>query len=124
MRVLHAFLLVLLVVAVILSAGCVQSSAETTALPPVSAPATEPATPFPTVTTEAPREVVTLIHYVSPPRDLRDSSLLFALRAPATWNVSTRRMANSDTSDYRTDLVSDDTFFITTFPITRSREQE
>jgi hypothetical protein len=33
-------------------------------------------------------------------------------------------MANADTSDYRTELVAHDAFFIITFPITRSREQE
>jgi hypothetical protein len=79
--------------------------------------------PVPTGATSAPLDVVKIIHYVSPLRDVKDSSLLFTLQVPAEWNVSTWRMTNSDTSDYRTDLVAGNMFSVTSYPITRSREQ-
>jgi hypothetical protein len=80
--------------------------------------------PVPTGATSAPLDVVKIIHYVSPLRDVKDSSLLFTLQVPAEWNVSTWRMTNSDTSDYRTELVAGNVFTIYSYPSTRSREQE
>jgi len=96
----------------------------------MSVPATSVPTPDPatlvatTVATSAPQEVVTILRYVSPVRDLRDSGLLFMLQVPAEWNVSTHRMTNSDTSDYRTDLVAGGVFSVYSYRGTRSREQE
>jgi uncharacterized membrane protein YgcG len=119
--------LILVVIACIFFAGCAQSSGNssvTPAVPIASVNTPEPATPVPTAAaTSAPLEVVTIIHYVSPLRDVKDSSLLFMLQVPVEWNVSTWRMMNSDTSDYRTDLVADNVFSIYTYPITRGREQ-
>ncbi len=120
--------LVMVVTASLVAAGCMQVSGTSPlspAVPQAVVPAPEPATPVPAaVTTSVPREVVTVIHYVSPPRDLRDSTLLFALQAPAEWNVSTWRLTKSDTSDYRTDLVAGNVFTIVSYPGSGSREQE
>ena len=82
------------------------------------------ATVPPAETAIAPQTVVTVIRYISLPQDLMDSKLLFTLQVPAEWNVSTYRMTNSDTSDYRTELVAGNVFFISSYPSTRSREQE
>jgi uncharacterized membrane protein YgcG len=120
--------LILVVTACLVTAGCVLVSGTSpvpTAAPATSVPAPEPSMPLPTaVATSTPREVVTVIRYVSLPRDLKDSKLLFTLQAPAEWNVSTYRIANSDTSDYRTDLVAGGVFSVSSYPSTRSREQE
>lgn len=121
-------LLILVVMACLFLAGCVQSSANSSVPPANQAtgvPAPGPATPVPSaVTTIAPREVVTVFHFVSPAKALRDSKLLFTLQVPGDWNVSTWRMTNSDTSDYRTDLVTGSVFTVYSYPSTRSREQE
>ena len=120
--------LMLVVIACIFFAGCTQSSGNspvTPAVPATGIPTPGPVMPVPTAAaTIAPQEVVTILRYVSPQRDLRDSGLLFMLQVPAEWNVSTHRMTNSDTSDYRTDLVADDVFSVYSYPSTRSREQE
>jgi hypothetical protein len=128
MRDLQTIFLILIVTACIFMAGCVQSR-ETSMVPPAvttaGVPAPELSTPVPVaVATSTPSEAVTIIRYVSPVRDLKDSRLLFALQVPAGWNVSTLRLVKSDTSDYRTDLVAGDVFSVYSFPITRSREQE
>lgn len=128
MREPQTFFLILVVIACIFPAGCTQPSGnhpEPPAVPQAGVSLPDPATSVPTaITTSAPQEVVTIIRYVSPLRDLKDSDLLFTLQVPAEWNVSTWRMTNSDTADYRTDLVADNVFSIATYPITRSREQE
>ncbi len=124
----QAIFLVLVVIACIFSSGCTQSSGNspvTPAVPLASVTTPEPAmTVPPAVATSAPCEVVTIIRYVSPPKDLKDSSLLFMLQVPGEWNVSTRRMMNSDTSDYRTDLGAENAFSIYNYKITPSREQD
>jgi len=124
----HTLFLILVVIACLFPAGCVQPSDNSSAAPAVpqaSATTPEPAmTVPPAVATSAPCEVVTIIRYVSPPKDLKDSSLLFMLQVPGEWNVSTRRMMNSDTSDYRTDLGAENAFSIYTYKITPSREQD
>lgn len=120
--------LILVVIACIFFAGCVQPSGKgpvTTVGPQESIQSPEPvATVSPAPATVTPAAVATLIRYVSPPRDLKDSKLLFALQAPAAWNVSTRQLTKSDTTDYRTDLVAGNVFSITSFTASRSREQE
>ena len=119
--------LILVVIACIFFAGCTRLSGNSPVTPVVPAtniPTPEPALPVPTAATIAPQEVVTILRYVSPQRDLRDSGLLFMLQVPAEWNVSTHRLTNSDTSDYRTDLVAGDVFSVYSYPSTRSREQE
>jgi hypothetical protein len=127
MREPQTIFLILVVITCIISAGCVQSSGNSSVTPAVatSVPTLEPVTIVPTTTaTSAPREVVTIIRYVSPLKDVKDSYLLFTLQVPVEWNVSTYRMMNSDTSDYRTDLVAGNVFSIDTYVITRGREQE
>jgi hypothetical protein len=127
MRERETIFLILVVIAGIFLAGCIQASGSSPlplTVPVTVVPTPPPATPVPaTVDTRAPQEVVTIIRYVSPVRDLKDSSLLFTLQVPAEWNVSTWRMTNSDTSDYRTDLVAGNVFSVTSYPVTRSREQ-
>ena len=131
MRELQTIFLILGLIACIFFAGCTQLSGNrpvspvTPAVPATGAPTPEPAMLVPTAgATSAPQEIVTILRYVSPQRDLRDSGLLFMLQAPAEWNVSTHRMTNSDTSDYRTDLIAGDVFTIYSYPSARSREQE
>jgi uncharacterized membrane protein YgcG len=120
--------LILVVIACIFSAGCVQSSGNSTVTAAVlqeNVSPPDPATPVhATIATSAPYEVVTVIRYVSPPREVKDSYLLFSLEVPGEWNVSTTRMMKSDTSDYRTDLVGGDVFYLYSYPVTPSREQD
>jgi uncharacterized membrane protein YgcG len=120
--------LIIAVIACIVLAGCVQSSGRspvTPALPPATVQSPEPVTIGPTATaTGTPAAVATIIRYTSPPRDLKDSKLLFTLQVPAAWNVSTLQLTKSDTADYRTDLVAGNVFSITSYPATRSRVQE
>jgi hypothetical protein len=131
MREHQTIFLMLAIIASIFFAGCTQLSGNrpvspvTPGDPATGIPTPGPAMLFPTAgATSAPQEVVTILRYVSPQRDLRDSGLLFMLQVPAEWNVSTHRMTNSDTTDYRTDLVSDGVFSVYSYPGTRSREQE
>jgi uncharacterized membrane protein YgcG len=120
--------LILVLTVCIFSAGCVQSSGNstvTTAVLQANVSTPDPATPVPvTIATSAPYEVVTVIRYVSPPRVAKDSYLLFTLEVPGEWNVSTYRMMKSDTSDYRTELVAGNVFSIYSYFITPSREQD
>jgi uncharacterized membrane protein YgcG len=128
MRELLIIFLILAMAACIFSAGCVQSSGNSTVTAAVlqeNVSPPDPATPVPaTIATSAPYEVVTVIRYVSPPREVKDSYLLFSLEVPGEWNVSTTRMMKSDTSDYRTDLVAGNVFSIYSYFITPSREQD
>lgn len=120
--------LILVVIACIFFAGCTRLSVNgpvAPVVPSTNIPTPEPALPVPTAAaTIAPQEVVTIVRFVSPQRDLRDSGLLFMLQVPAEWNVSTLRLANSDTTDYRTELVAGHVFSVYSYPSTRSREQE
>lgn len=131
MREPQIIILMLVGIACIFFAGCTQWSGNrpvspaTPAVPVTNVPTPGPAMLVPTAgATSVPQEVVTILRYVSPVRDLRDSELLFMLQVPAEWNVSTHRMTNSDTSDYRTDLVADGVFSVYSYPGSRSREQE
>lgn len=131
MREPQIIILMLVVIACIFFAGCTQWSGNhpvspvTPVVPATGVPTTGPAMVVPTAeATSVPQEVVTILRYVSPVRDLRDSGLLFMLQVPAEWNVSTYRMTNADTSDYRTDLVAEGVFSVYSYPGTRSREQE
>jgi hypothetical protein len=120
--------LILVVIACIFSAGYVQLSGNSPvppAVPNATVSTPDPSTPVPAaVATSTPSEVVTVIRYISPLKDVKDSYLQFMLQVPGEWNVSTHRMMNSDTSDYRTDLVADNVFSIYTYFITPSREQD
>lgn len=107
-------------------AGCTQSTGtgpETTTSPVTTPPLTEAVT---VAATSTPEPVVTIIHYVSQVRDIKDSELLFALQVPVEWNVTTRRIDNPDNSGglmYQTDLVGNDVFSIRTYSISHSQDQ-
>jgi hypothetical protein len=75
-----------------------------------------------TITT-VPQPVVTIIHYISQVRDIKDSELLFALQVPVEWNVSTYRLIKSDTPDYRTDLVADNVFSIYSYYFSQNQDK-
>lgn len=125
--------IVLVLLACSLTAGCIVSSGInqtppaddiTTPSPSVTQPAafTSP-TISAAVTTSAPQETVTVVRYVPQLKDLKDPELLFAIRVPAEWNVSTWRLMKADLPDYRTDLVYGGGFSIWSYPSSRSREQ-
>jgi len=125
----------LIIVSVSMSAaGCIQhpgAAPGTTAAATAAVLTQEPVIPEPVTvvpaaaaTPAAPREVVTIVRYVSPVRDIRDTDLLFALQVPAEWNASTRRLENSDSSDYRTDLDGNGVFSVYSYPMDAGREQE
>jgi uncharacterized membrane protein YgcG len=122
-----AALPILIVVVCIVLAGCLHSPAGSAM--PVAVPATTvsrpvPETPaIPEMTTSVPREAITVVRYVPQIRDLRAPALLFAVQAPAGWNVTTWRLTRSDLAEYRTDLVADGVFAIYSYPGSRSREQ-
>jgi hypothetical protein len=126
MREPQTIFLILVVIACIFPAGCVQSSGTSTvtpAVPQASVPTPEPATPVPTAAaTSAPFEVVTVIRYVSPLKDVKDSYLLFTLQVPVEWNVSTYRLIKSDTPDYRTDLFADNAFSVYTYYFSQDKD--
>jgi hypothetical protein len=120
--------LMVVVIACCFLAGCMQSPGNSRVTPAVSQEdllTPEPATPIPpAAVTGTPCVAVTVVHYISPARDLKDSERLFALQVPAEWNVSTWRLMKSDIPDCRTDLVAGNVFSIFTYPVSRSREQE
>ena len=126
-------LLFLGVVACILIAGCTLASgtspgtatAPVTPLPPAD-PATSVPTPVTPVTTSAPQEVVTLVHYIPLVKTVKDSDHLFSLQVPVNWSVSTYELENPENFEghlYQTDLVRNNTFYIHTFSNYRNREQ-
>jgi uncharacterized membrane protein YgcG len=107
----------------ILLAGCTQSAGTgpvTTAVPQPSPSPTESVT---AATTTVPQPVVTIIHYISQVRDIKDSELLFALQVPVEWNVSTYQLMRSDYPDYRTNLVAENVFSIYSYSIPKSQDQ-
>jgi hypothetical protein len=129
----YGSLILLLVIALILAAGCTQSSPAVIQKPETrpatqetTVPATTAALPVP-LTTSAPEVVVTKIHYVVPPKAWKDTDLHFAFSAPQDWNVTTRQLSMPDGSqglEYKTDLVADDIFYIRTYPVSRNQDQD
>ena len=126
----YASALMLIVVAGISLAGCIQSSGTgpvTPSLVVTPHPPTEVATPVPTAAgTSVPQQVVTVVHEVSVVKNIKDSDLLFTLQVPQEWTVTTHRLVNPDDSEglvYQTDLVKDNTFYILTYTISRSQDQ-
>lgn len=130
------YFVLFVVIAFLLIAGCTRTSEN---LPvPTAAPVTtqlpEPATPVPTVetvvptaaATSIPQEIVTIIHTISPVKDVKDSQLLFSLQVPVEWNLSTYRLENPENFIgylYQTDLVGNNTFYIHTFTDYHMRDQ-
>jgi hypothetical protein len=121
--------ILIVVVALLLSAGCIQPSPVT--IPPHYTPQITPAaalvtTPATEITAIAPEINVTIIHYVIPVKAWKDTELRFAFEAPQDWMVKTRQLSLPEGSqglEYQTDLVSDDIFYIRTYPISRNQDQ-
>jgi hypothetical protein len=121
----------ILLTVLILASGCTQSSpaplpyttvvtqpVATTALPAVTLPAP--------VTSVTPQPVVTIIHYIVPVKAWKESDLHLAFEAPQDWNVTTRLLDQPEGSQglvYRTELVPNDVFFITTYPLSLNKDQ-
>jgi hypothetical protein len=121
--------LILLLIALLLSAGCTQSSPAPAATPVITAapelPAAAAETPA-AVTTSAPRVTVTVIHMIVPEKAWKDSALHVAFRAPQDWTVTTRLMNLPEGSQglmYKTELVLNDRFSIITYPISLNQDQ-
>ena len=126
----YAIPLIAIVVVSIFFVGCTQSQGTvpvTPAVPVTTPPTPEPASPVPAAAaTSAPQQVVTIIHQVSLLKDIKDSDLLFMLKVPVEWDVTTYRLNNPDDSEgleYRTDLVKDNVFYIYTYTASRSQDQ-
>jgi hypothetical protein len=123
-------ILAAITVSALFFAGCTQSAGNTpvtTVVPETTVPLPEPLTPVLTpAETAAPREVVTVIHQISPVKDIKDSELLFTLQVPVEWHVTTHRLKNPENTEglmYQTDLVGDNVFYIHTYTISRSQDQ-
>jgi hypothetical protein len=105
-------LLMAVVVFGMLLAGCTQPSGTgpVTTAAPVASPS--PAEAVTSATTTVPQPIVTVIRYISQTKEIRDPDLLFALRVPVEWDVSTSRLTRTDTPAYRTDLAADSVFSV------------
>ncbi|MFA6226051.1 MAG: hypothetical protein WC620_07735 [Methanoregula sp.] len=119
----------LLLIALFLSTGCTQS-APAPVFQPVATEATIAAPPAGTsmtaVTTSAPQVTVTVIHYIVPTKVWKDSELHFTFTVPQDWNVITRQVSLPDGSQgliYKTELVANNVFSITTYPISFDDDQ-
>jgi len=124
-------LTILLVIALLISAGCTQpaptsrpevlpTTVETTLAAATSAPAVN-------VTTSAPQEVVTIIHYVVPAKAWKNTNLHFGFEAPQDWAITTRQLTTPDGSqglEFQTDLVANERFYIRTYPVSRNQDQD
>jgi hypothetical protein len=78
------------------------------------------------VTTSAPQVTVTVIHYIVPTKVWKDSELHFTFTVPQDWNVITRQVSLPDGSQgliYKTELVANNVFSITTYPISFDDDQ-
>lgn len=126
----------LLIVALALVAGCTQSQPaavpppDTTQAPAAQPPATaevQATAPAPAGTTAAPAATVTVIRYVENQKAWKDTTTQIAFRAPASWQVATRQVDTPEGTqglEYKTELVKGDVFYIMTFPISRSQDQD
>lgn len=109
-----------IVVLGILLAGCIRP-AETRPVT-TAAPVLSPTESVTAATTTVPQPVVTVIRYISQTREVKDSDLMFALRVPVEWNVSTYRLMRTDTPDYRTDLAGGTEFFIYSYYFSQNKD--
>ena len=119
-----------LIIALIFAAGCTQSSPAPVVQPVTATPSQPVATPsepaLTVATTSAPQAIVTIVHYIVPTKTWKNSLLHIAFAAPQDWNVTTRPVNLPEGSQgliYQTDLVANDVFTITTFPISLSDDQ-
>jgi hypothetical protein len=115
----------------ILVSGCTQSSPAplpytTEVVQPVATTARPAETPPSPVTTSTPQPVVTIIHYTVPAMAWKESDLHIAFEAPQDWNVTTRILSQPEGASglvYKTELVPNDVFFITTYPMSFNGDQ-
>jgi hypothetical protein len=118
--------ILVLSIAFLLAAGCTQPAppsppvtmAPTTALPAV--------TPISQTNTSAPQVVVTLIHYIMPTNVWKDSEHHITFAVPQNWSVTTQQESQPEGAQgliFRTELVENDVFSITTYPISLSGDQ-
>jgi hypothetical protein len=119
------------VIALVILAGCTQSSPAANPRPDVTQVSTNPEVPAttaaPAKTTAAPVVTVTVIRFVETEKTWKDSTHQITFRAPESWAVTTRQMTTPDDSQgllFQTDLVSGDIFYIQTFPISRNQDQD
>jgi predicted small lipoprotein YifL len=125
-RILIAFVLI---VALALAAGCTQSQPAPVPQPDqTQPPATQIVQETPAVmATTAPAATVTVVRYVETQKAWKDSTIQIAFRAPASWQVATRQVDTPEGSqglEYKTELVKGDVFYIMTYPISRSQDQD
>ncbi len=80
--------------------------------------------PLPATAAETPIPVVTIIHYISQVRDVKDSDLRFTLRVPVEWDIRTVRLDEPGGLLFRTSLGERDTFTIISFANIASREDQ
>jgi hypothetical protein len=123
--------ILILLIALILAAGCTQSQpapqpvTATPALPPTT-PALPAGTSAPGVTVSAPQVTVTIIHLIVPTKAWKDSELHIAFDAPEDWTVTTMPVKLPEGSQgliYQTNLDPAGAFNITTFPISLNGDQ-
>jgi hypothetical protein len=123
----------ILLIVLIVAAGCTGSSPAPATLPVTTTAIQPPATaahltetsPV-AVKTAAPQVTVTVIHYIVPDKTWKDTGLHMAFSAPETWNVTTRLMNLPEGSQglvYQTELVSGDVFSIITYPSSLNEDQ-
>lgn len=117
----YAIPIMAIVVLGILLAGCTQRAG--TLQVTTAAPVPSPAGALTAAATTVPQPVVTVIRYISQTKEIKDPDLLFALRVPVEWNVSTYRLMRTDTPDYRTDLAADTVFSIYSYYFTQNKDK-
>ena len=130
--------IVLVLIALLLSAGCTTSSPASNAQPspvpgtPGAPMATWPATtaaaetPNSAITTGAPQVTVIVTHMIVPTKGWKDTELHFAFEAPQDWVVTTRLVKLPEGSQglmYKTELVANDAFSIITYPVNLNQDQ-
>jgi len=122
--------ILLVLIALLLSAGCTQSSPAPVVQPVITA-AAQPTTPAAAespaaVITSVPQVTVTVIHYIVPTKAWKDTGLHFAFEAPQNLNATTRLVSLPEGSQgliYETWLVSNDVFSIVTYPVSLNQDQ-
>jgi len=117
----YAIPLIVIVIAGVLLAGCIQPAGTGQVTTVVTVPS--PAGTVTAAATTEPQPVVTVIRYISQTKDIRDSDLLFALQVPVEWNVSTYRLVRTDTPDYRTDLAPGTVFSIYSYYFSQNKDK-
>lgn len=120
----------LVVIALVIISGCTQSAPAPVPQPDqtqVPAVVTTPVDPAATARVSAPVETVTVIHYVYAEKAWKDSNRHIAFKAPENLKVTTWQMNSQEGTqglEFQTDIVSNNLFYIRTFPISKNQDQE